>query len=36
MDKVEELFLKRKWAKDCLTVNIAQPEQIIIRGKEGG
>ena len=35
MDKVEELLRSRKWAKDCLRVNIAQPEQIITRGKSG-
>ena len=34
MDKVEELLRSRKWAKDCLRTNIAQPEQIISRGKE--
>ena len=33
MDKVEELLTKRKWVKDCLRLNIAQPEQIISRGK---
>ena len=33
MDKVEELLRSRKWAKDCLRVNIAQPDQIITRGK---
>ena len=35
MDKVEELLRSRKWAKDCLRVKIAQPEQIITRGKVG-
>lgn len=35
MDKVEELLRSRKWAKDCLRVNIAQPDQIITRGKAG-
>ena len=35
MDKVEELLRSRKWAKDCLRVNIAQPDQIITCGKEG-
>ena len=35
MDKVEELLRKRKWAKDCLRVNIAQPDQIITRGTTG-
>jgi hypothetical protein len=35
MDKVEELLAKRKWAKDCLRVNIAEADQIIGRGKEG-
>ena len=33
MDKVEELLAKRRWVKDCLRLNIAQPEQIIARGK---
>ena len=35
MDKVEELLAKRKWAKDCLRVNIAEADQIIGRGKDG-
>ena len=33
MDKVEELLRSRKWSKDCLRDNIAQPEQIVTRGK---
>jgi hypothetical protein len=35
MDKVEELLRSRKWAPDCLRVNIAQPDQIITRGTTG-
>ena len=35
MDNVEELLRSRKWAKDCLRVNIARPDQIITRGKAG-
>ena len=35
MDKVEELLRKRRWAPDCLRVNIAQPDQIITRGTSG-
>ena len=35
MDKVLELLRSRKWAKDCLRVNIAQPDQTITRGKAG-
>jgi hypothetical protein len=35
MDKVEELLRKRRWAPDCLRVNIAQPDQIITRGTTG-
>ena len=35
MDKVEELLEKRTWAKDCLRTNIAEPDQIICRGKDG-
>ena len=35
MDKVEELLDKRKWAKDCLRVNIAEADQIISRGQDG-
>ena len=35
MDKVEELLRSRRWAPDCLSVNIAQPDQIITRGASG-
>ena len=35
MDKVLELLKKRKWAKDCLRVNIAHPDHIISRGANG-
>ena len=35
MDKVEELLRSRKWANDCLRVNIAQPDQIVTRGASG-
>ena len=35
MDKVEELLRSRKWANDCLRVNIAQPDQIVTRGTSG-
>ena len=32
MDLVEELLAKRKWRKDCLRVNVAQPEDIRMYG----
>jgi hypothetical protein len=32
IEQHEEMLNKRKWAKDCLSANIAQPEQIISRG----
>ena len=33
MDEVERLLEKRRWAKTCLRVNIAAPEEIEVRGK---
>jgi hypothetical protein len=35
MDKVQELLVNRRWAKDCLRLNIAQSEQILTRGESG-
>ena len=32
MELVEELLSKRKWRKDCLRVNVAQPEHIRMCG----
>jgi hypothetical protein len=32
MEIVEEMLMKRKWAKDCLRANIAQDDRIIKRG----
>ena len=31
--EIEEMLNKRRWAKDCLRVNIAEPDKIIQRGK---
>ena len=33
LNEIEEMLNKRRWAKDCLRCNIAEPEQIIYRGK---
>jgi hypothetical protein len=33
MERVEELMAKRKWAKHCLRTNVADPENIELRGK---
>ena len=32
INRIEELLKKRKWAKDCLRANIAEPHQIVMRG----
>ena len=32
LEQLEEMLNKRRWAKDCLRANIAQPEQIVMRG----
>ena len=32
MEIVEEMLMKRKWAKDCLRANLAQDDRIIKRG----
>ena len=32
MELVEELLTKRKWRKDCLRTNVAQPEDIRVYG----
>ena len=32
MEIVEEMLMKRKWAKDCLRANVAQDDRIIKRG----
>jgi hypothetical protein len=33
MEEVQRLLEKRRWAKTCLRVNIAAPEEVEIRGK---
>ena len=33
MEEIEKMLESRKWAKDCLRINISQPENIIQRGK---
>ena len=33
MDQLEELTSKRKWKKNCLRVNVAQPEDVVTYGK---
>ena len=33
MEEKEEMLESRKWAKDCLRVNITEPDKIIQRGK---
>ena len=33
MEEIENMLESRKWAKDCLRINISQPENIIQRGK---
>ena len=33
LKEIEEMLNKRRWAKDCLRVNIAEPDKIIQRGK---
>jgi len=33
MDELEELMSKRKWKKQCLRVNVAQPEDVVQVGK---
>ena len=33
MEEIEKMLATRKWAKDCLRVNITEPEDIIQRGK---
>ena len=32
MEIVEEMLMKRKWAKDCLGANIAQGDRVVKRG----
>jgi hypothetical protein len=32
LDQIEEMLNKRRWAKDCLRANIAEPHQIVMRG----
>ena len=32
LDQVEGMLNKRRWAKDCLRANIAEPHQIVMRG----
>jgi hypothetical protein len=32
IEKLEDLLNKRRWAKDCLRANIAEPHQIVMRG----
>lgn len=32
LEQIEEMLNKRKWAKDCLRANIAEPHQIVMRG----
>ena len=32
LDKIEEMLNKRRWARDCLRANIAEPHQIVWRG----
>ena len=32
MDVLEELMSKRKWVKNCLRANVAQPEDIVVHG----
>jgi hypothetical protein len=32
LEQFEEMLNKRRWAKDCLRANIAQPDQIVMRG----
>ena len=32
MDVLEELMSKRKWKKQCLRANVAQPEDIVTYG----
>ena len=32
LDHIEEMLNKRRWAKDCLRANIAEPHQITYRG----
>ena len=33
MDEIEKMLESRKWAKDCLRINITEPDKIIQRGK---
>ena len=33
MDVIEKMLESRKWAKDCLRINITEPDKIIQRGK---
>ena len=33
MDVIEKMLDSRKWAKDCLRINITEPDTIIQRGK---
>ena len=33
MDKLLDLMSKRKWQKQCLGVNVAQPEDLRMTGK---
>ena len=32
LEQLEEMLNKRRWAKDCLRANIAEPHQIVMRG----
>ena len=33
METIEKMLETRRWAKDCLRVNITEPDKIIQRGK---
>ena len=33
MEEIEQMLQARRWAKDCLRINITEPEDIIQRGK---
>ena len=32
LEQLEDMLNKRRWAKDCLRANIAEPHQIVMRG----
>ena len=32
LEQLEEMLNKRRWAKDCLRANIAEPHQLVYRG----